>query len=203
VLITPVTLKMRHNPYATAAPPPVPTGELPPQVDVRQMSLFGAGWTLGSLKYLAENGVASATYYETTGWRGVMETAYGSNVPEKFHSFPGGVFPMYHVFADVAEFAGGQIVPTKSSQPLSVEGLILRQGERQRVLLANVTDTPQQVAVAGLPAGVQVRLLDETNAEQAMQAPEEWRGEGSANYATVAGVLTLELRPYAVARIDS
>ena len=52
---------MRHTPYASAAPPPVPAGELPPQVDVRQMSLFGAGWTLGSLKYLAESGVSSAT----------------------------------------------------------------------------------------------------------------------------------------------
>lgn len=202
VLITPVTLKMRYNPYATAAPPPVPAGELPPQVDVRQMSLFGAGWTVGSLKYLAESGVSSATYYETTGWRGVMETAYGSNVPEKFRSFPGSVFPMYHVFADVADFAGGEIVPTQSSQPLSVEGLLVRRGDRRRVLLANVTDSPQQVTVTDLPAQVQVRLLDETNAKQAMQTPEEWRDSDNPSYATVDGMLTLALPPYAVARID-
>ena len=31
------------------------------------MSLFGAGWTAGSLKYLAEGGAHSLTYYETTG----------------------------------------------------------------------------------------------------------------------------------------
>ncbi len=54
VYVSPLTLKMRHNPYATAAEPPTPPGQLPPQVDPRQMSLFGAGWTLGSIKYVAE-----------------------------------------------------------------------------------------------------------------------------------------------------
>ena len=48
------------------------------------MSLFGAAWTLGSLKYLCESETHSLTYYETTGWRGVMEIEFGSNVPEKF-----------------------------------------------------------------------------------------------------------------------
>ncbi len=71
-------------------------GELPPQVDVRQMSLFGACWTAGSFKYLAEAGTQSITFYETTGWRGVMETEAGSPLPELFRSLPGTVFPMYH-----------------------------------------------------------------------------------------------------------
>jgi D-apionolactonase len=131
-----------------------------------------------------------------------METAYGSNAPEKFRAFPGGVFPLYHVLADVAAFVNGQIVPSKSSQPLSVDGMILRQGDRTCILLANLTDSPQQVVVQDLPAQVTVRLLDETNAERAMQTPEEWRGARGAGHKTVAGVLTLDLRPYALARID-
>lgn len=202
VLITPVTLKMRHNPYATAAPPPVPAGELPPQVDVRQMALFGAAWTVGSLKHLAESGAASLTYYETTGWRGVMETAYGSPVREKFRAFPGGVFPLYHVFADVGEFVGGEVIPTTSSQTLQVDGLALHLPGRLRLLLANLTPEPQQVVVEGLPGLVQVRALDETNAEQAMQAPEEFRSSAGESFATTNGQLTLTLRPYAVARVD-
>ena len=36
------------------------------------MSLFAAAWTVGSLAGLAEAGVASITYYETVGWRGIM-----------------------------------------------------------------------------------------------------------------------------------
>src|SRR5205823_13641010 len=70
IAITPITLKPRYNPDA-AGPEPAPRpGELPAAVDPRQPSLFAAGWTVGSLKYVAESGVASATYFETTGWRG-------------------------------------------------------------------------------------------------------------------------------------
>ena len=74
VMVSPITFKMRYNAYATAPPAPTPAGQLPPNVDVRQMSLFGAGWTLGSIAAMAAGGADSATYYETIGWRGVMET---------------------------------------------------------------------------------------------------------------------------------
>jgi hypothetical protein len=69
---------------------------------------------LGSVKYLAEAGAASATYYETTGLRGVMGTE------------PGEVFPLYHAPADIGEFAGGEVRRTVSSDPLRFEGLLLR-----------------------------------------------------------------------------
>jgi hypothetical protein len=120
IAVTPVTLQMRFNPNATAPESELESGQLPSQVDVRQMSLFGAGWTVGSLKYLCESETHSLTYYETTGWRGVMETEYGSPVPEKFYSLRGAVFPLYHVFADIGEFAGGQIMTTSSSNPLKI-----------------------------------------------------------------------------------
>ena len=97
--VSPVTLRPRFNPNATGPEPAAAPDELPPQVDVRQMSLLGAGWTLGSIKYLADGGAASATYYETTGWRGVMETEQGSPLPRRFRSEPGMVFPLYHVLA--------------------------------------------------------------------------------------------------------
>jgi hypothetical protein len=84
IVVSPVTLKMRFNPDASGPELPPAPGQLPRQVDVRQMSLFGAGWTLASMKYLAESGCASVTYYETTGWRGVMETARGSALPDQF-----------------------------------------------------------------------------------------------------------------------
>ncbi len=86
ISVSPITLKMRFNPNATAPEANMKSDQLPPQVDVRQMSLFGAAWTLGSLKYLCESETHSLTYYETTGWRGVMETELGSHLPEKFFS---------------------------------------------------------------------------------------------------------------------
>jgi hypothetical protein len=167
------------------------------------MSLFGAGWTLGSIKYLAECGeVASITYYETTGWRGVMETAQGSPMAEKFRSFAGGVFPLYHVLADVGELAGGEVIAAASSDPLRVEVLVLEQFGRRRVLLANLTVQSQPVTVGGLASQINLRLLDETNAEQAMQESENYRAQAAKVVSAPGGTLTLDLLPYAVARID-
>ena len=203
ILVSPVTLRMRLNPNATAPEPEPAPGELPSRVDVRQMSLFGAGWTLGSLKYLAESGVHSVTFYETTGWLGVMEREEGSPLPDVFRSLPGAVFPMYHVFADVGEFAGGQVVPSTSSAILRVDGLTMRKGDRTRVMLANMTDQEQGVRVVGLGRHVQVRSLDETNAEQAMQSPEAFRARAGEVLPTHAGSCDLVLMPYAVVTIDS
>src|SRR5690606_370583 len=79
LVISPITLRPRINPDATGpAAPPAP-GELPDTVDVRQPTAFAAVWTLGSLSNLAQANVAALTYFETTGWRGVMETDTGTS----------------------------------------------------------------------------------------------------------------------------
>src|SRR5260370_2622078 len=140
-VISAVTLAARNGPYP--AGPPAADG-LPPQVDVRQASLLGAGWTAGSIKYLAESGVNSITYFETTGWRGVIETDARSS-HEGFPSEPGEAFPMYHVFADVAEWKDGAVLPTRSSEPLVAEALPVRHGNRMHVILAHLTAQPPHV----------------------------------------------------------
>ncbi|MEZ4660224.1 MAG: hypothetical protein R2911_21920 [Caldilineaceae bacterium] len=202
--VSPITLAPRFNPNATGpAPEPAP-GELPPPVDPRQMSLFGAGWTLGSLKCLAETGALdSVTYFETTGWRGVMEIAAGSPLPDKFASIPGGVFPLYHLLADVGEFAGTEVVRSQSSQPLHVDGLVLTKEGRTRVLLANFTAQSRQVTVSGLAGAVELRRLDAANAEAAMREPERFRAGVGERLAAAEGRLQFELPPFAVARLDS
>ncbi|MGC8878172.1 MAG: hypothetical protein ACP5R2_03010, partial [Anaerolineae bacterium] len=202
IIVSPVTLRMRINPNATAPEPEPSPGELPPRVDVRQMSLFGAGWTVGSLKYLAESGVHSVTFYETTGWLGVLEREEGCPLPDVFRSFPGAVFPMYHVFADIGEFAGGQVVPSASSATLRVDGLALRKGDKTRVILANLTGQEQSINIIGLGQRVHVRSLDETNVESAMRSPEEFRGQNGKVMIADAGSLELALLPYGIATID-
>jgi hypothetical protein len=202
VQVSPVTLKMRHNPYASGAIAPTPPGELPSQVDPRQMSLFLAGWTAASIKHIAENGASWITYFETTGWRGVMETADGSPVPDKFRSIAGGVFPVYHVLADVGEFRADGVLRSRSSDPLAFDGLALRRGDAVRVLLANLTAESQTVAVRGLLGEVVLRLLDATNAESAMRHPEAFRGAPPESRAVPTAGLLLDLPPYAVVRID-
>jgi D-apionolactonase len=194
--ISTVTLKPRYNPYDKTKRAPAPD-ELPPQVDIRQLSLFGAAWTLGSLKYMAESGgLEYITFYETTGWRGLMEKGSGSALPDKFPSIAGAVFPMYHVFADVAEFIGREVVQSRSSQPLQIESLVLCSNGNQRVLLANMTNEHQTVRLE--QANATYRLLDETNTQQAMTSPEKFR---TGEHKVWTGELTL--LPYALVCIDS
>jgi len=203
IVISPVTLRPRFNPNATG-PEGVPApGELPWQVDVRQMSLFGAAWTVGSMAYLSQSQADSVTYYETTGWRGVMETEKGSPVPAKFRSIPGAVFPLYHVLADAGELPGGEVLKVTPSDALEVAGLAVRKGKRLRVLTANLTDRPIKIKLATPMRGtVEVRRLNEINAVLAMTDPEAFR-EGLGQTAELRdGGLRLELLPYAVARID-
>lgn len=206
VVLTPVTLKPGINPLLYGRDCASPCDELPESVDVRQMSLFGAGWTLGSLKYLALAGAHSVTYYETTGWRGVMETEAGSPLPEAFRSLPGTTFPIYHLLADVGEFAGDEVMRTTSTSPLAVEGLGLINGECGRVLLANLTGSQQMVTVEGLNNGADavasLRRLDETNAELAVTQPEAFRARPGQRQPLSGASLRLALRPYALARLD-
>lgn len=202
--VTPVTFKPRFNPVATAAETRPPSGELPSSVDERQMSLFGAGWTLGSLQALAERGVEHLTYYETTGWRGLMETSGGSPLLEKFRSVPGSVFPLYHVLADAGEFAGGEVVPVNSSAPLEVVGVMLRRGERKRFLAANLTPRVQYMRIHGSRLGPRLRIwkLDEHSAPMAMRRPEEFRRSAGRLVQAVGDLVEVALLPYGYVRAD-
>lgn len=202
VAITPVTLKPPRSPNVMEDELELEANKLPSSVDPRQMSLFGAGWTLNSLKYLAEAGAASLTYYETTGWRGVMATENGSPLPEKFPSLPGCVFPLYHVLADVGAFAGGEVIPVRSSNPLSVDGIVLRKEGVMRLVLANLSGQPQQVRLPKLGRKARLWLLDETNAEMAMSTPATFRERSGEPLDPAATAPTIALRPYAVARVD-
>jgi hypothetical protein len=199
IVISPVTLAARNGPYP-AGPPAADS--LPPAVDFRQVSLLAAGWTAASIKYLAESGVASVTYYETTGWRGVIETDEGSPRPDRFPSRPGQAFPMYHVFADVAEWKGAGVLPTHSSEPLVAEALAVRHKDRVHVIVANLTAQPQRVTVGPFTTKqVQVRLLDSATAPGATTEPASFRSSGTRRPVESSRV-ALSLAPYAVARLD-
>lgn len=144
--ISPVTLKQRFNPVATGQESGVAPDELPPQVDPRQLSLFGAAWTLGSIAALAATDIDSVTFYETTGWRGVMERVHGASLLGRFPSTPGQTFPLFQVFADLAGFK--DFAPVPSTAPTQVVALGLFKASRlTRLFIANLTDQVQRVAV--------------------------------------------------------
>ncbi len=200
--ITPVTLRPRFNPNKLGLPPETISSGLPFEVDIRQTSLLAAAWTLGSLKYLAESGVQSVTFYETDGWLGVMERDEGSPLPEYFHSIPGSVFPLYHVLADIAEFHDGKIAPVYSEFPLKAIGLAVRYEGKNLVLVANLSAENQVVKICGLDAKVRVRKLNEDTVEMAVATPEIFRAQSGEIFDCVGDCLILTMKAKEVVRIS-
>jgi hypothetical protein len=171
LVVTPITLRQRFNPVATGPDTPPLPGELPPQVDPRQAGLLGAAWTFGCLARLAQARVQAITFYETTGWRGVMELDDGPPDPLQFPSIPGAVFPLYHVFAEVGRFAGSEMVPVASSAPRELAGMILRQEAHRALLLANLSPAPVAVDLEAFHDLQSVRQLTSETATEAARDP--------------------------------
>ena len=199
VHVSPVTLSPRFNPNATVPESDADSGTLPSSVDVRQMSLFGAAWLVGSLKYLTQSGAASVTYFETTGWKGVLETEGGS--PEPFRAEPDSVFPMAHVMTWFGGMRGGTMLRSDSTDHLRVDGLAVRKDAWVRILVANTTDVPQEARVLcpGLEGSVRVEVLDGETVKLATTEPRSFRSRKDIqNAETIGGTVSLVLAPYAV-----
>jgi hypothetical protein len=199
VAVSPVTIRPRFWPHGV-----LPDRGIPFQVDARQRALFGAAWTAASLKHLLEAGVSSATYFETIGWRGVVERESGSPAPEHFASSAGLPFPLYHVLADACGWKDrAVIVSAPSSDQLAVEALALRAHEVVHALVANLTPQVQRCSIGPLQVETaSVRVLDEESGQAAGADPESFRARRE-QAAVRAGRLELELAPYAVVRVDA
>jgi len=202
VAISPITLAPRVNFYAADpwARADTPAGELPPSVDPRQSSLYGAAWTAASLAYLARSGVDSVTYYESTGWRGVLERAGGSPLPERFRSVAQWVFPLYHPLADACEWAGAPVVDVNSTSPLRAVAVAVRTPTGLCVLVANLTPQELPVSIARVFGTFARRRLDLETAGIAQSDPGRYRQ--TKQRITATGEIALDLGAYAVIRLD-
>jgi hypothetical protein len=200
--VGPITLRPPFNPNATGPEPKPAPGELPSSVDYRQPSLFAAGWLAGSLNALGNAGVDALTYFETTGWKGLIERRdHPLRVPA-FHSWPGMVFPIYHVLADLGEFHGGEILRVALGDGLRVQALALRDGGRVRVILANMRDEPIAVSL-DVPGAdnATVRRLDDQTVHLGASDPEAFRGSSQPIDAT-NGTVSIDLPPFGLATVD-
>lgn len=193
LIISPVTLRVQ-----LLNQEPLP-GELPANVDVRQSTGIAAAWTLGSIRYLAESNVNRITYFETVGWKGIMASKHGP-VNEKFGVSPGAAYPVYYLLQSVGEFAGGQVRPLESSDASSVVGVALSQKNRARLLLANLTNQSQLVAIKGLGHEAAYWQLKKTASENDAADEAAWAPFVAKQADQATSVL---LPPYGVSRIDT
>lgn len=201
IVVGPITLRPRFNPNATGSDAVLEPGAPPPSVDERQPSLFAAGWLAGSVNALGNAGADALTYFETTGWKGLIERRdHPLRVPG-FHSWPGMIFPIYHVLADIGEFHGGELLPVAVSDALRVQALALRDGQRLRVILANMSDASLQVELT-LPGGeTTVRPLNDETVYLAASEPRAFRASGEP-LGEVKDALTLDLPALGLVTID-
>ena len=181
IFLTPITLRPRPVPES-------PQKDHGP--DARQKTLFGAAWTLGSIIRLAEAGVSGVTYFETTGDCGIMEKN-GARV-----------FPMYQVFADIGEFAGGNVRVFQDENRRTVEACILETKNRKRCLIANMTQEKRDVLIHDPPDTVSVKYLDRKTVSKACLDSDQFRKNPGRKLFSLHGRLRISLGPYAIARID-
>lgn len=147
IRVSPVTIQRRFNANAGNYEE-VYTGKgCPPQVDSRMMSLFGAGWTAISLKYLCEAGIKGVTYYQTVGERGIMQGDFPSEWPEEFPASKGMLFPVFHIFKFILSSKSFRVIQCKSTGVPGVDVLTLSNGTKLRLILVNLTSERQEAIV--------------------------------------------------------
>ena len=172
-IVTPVTL----------APRPRPSAPLPADVHPRHRSLFGAAWTLAMAAHLARAGAASVTFFAGLRELGLHQ--------------PGGLFPLFHVVADVCDCAGGTVL-AGGDDAGDTASLLVRWDSGAVWLAANLSRERRTVRVPVNFVPASLRLLD---CETAAHAATDWRRFRTARR-PAAGALTIELAPFATARVD-
>jgi hypothetical protein len=154
VHVSPVTFRMRWNPNAMT------TDKGSPSFDPRQLSLFGASWTAGSIRTLGLAGADSVTYFDTVGSTGIMEEEHPSLPRELFPSVPGGVFPLYYVFLELGQLQGGEGLKTQSNEPLMANALAVENGGRLLVAISNYMDYEIVTSLRGVEGQVKTKYLE-------------------------------------------
>ena len=134
-----------------------------------------------------------------------MEGPTNSLLPSSFRSIRDAVFPMYHVFADVAAFKGAEVIRAESSDPMSVECLALVKPSGLRLLIANLgaTQVSVQLRLEGLATHADLRVMDEDNVARFMSDPESRRQERADQLIAQDGAIRFGLKPYAIATVDA
>jgi hypothetical protein len=160
-----------------------------------QWELAGAAWTVASVKQLLEAGACSFSYFDAIGPRGVVAAdGEGASTDQQ-------VSPIYHVLADLGDWRTTVLVHSTSSDPLTVETLVVRSERGAHALIANLTGDAQPCSLPSPAGSVGLRALEECALADALGEPEAYR-EARTTLRVDDALLHVELSPYSVLRID-
>lgn len=198
IAVTPITLKPRFNPDAPDEDNALTTpASLPDNVDARQMALIAAAWTLASVGQLGEAGATSATYFETVGWRGLLEPDPPPPREAAFPAVPGMLFPVYRVLAELAPRSGLEMLECRSSHPLEVEAIQIAEPPWVVVLVANLTPRRTKVELGPIGANPTIRRLNADTVRRHLLATDglrdRWDSLGGGS-----GAMELELSGFEI-----
>jgi hypothetical protein len=196
----PSTIPARINPYgASSAENPNNERVCLSKIDPRQRALFGAAWSIGYLGAWAKGALDAVTLGATTGSAGMIYRKTDHAQPYYDDLAKGGIYPVYHVIADLAKASGARQIATTVSAESAVAALAYRGKDGPVLWLANLTPQAQTVRVGGFGGAAKVAVLDEGSFAKATTDSAFLEKSGKR----VAKVGTVALRPYAVTRISA
>ena len=199
IWVSPVNIQRRFNANLENFEHPIGGDSLPHQADARLMSLFGAGWSAISLKYLSESGLNGCTYFETVGERGLFQGETDSRWQFEYPSVAGMVFPVFHIFKFILANKGFQVMKSQSSQPLFVDSIVLRDGLEIRAVIVNFTASHQIVEILGCQGDWNVKSLDIDSLALAVSNP-LWLNNVTGKKFNLRN--NLSLSPFSISFID-
>jgi hypothetical protein len=161
IRISPVNIQRRFNANTSNYGKTESETNFPSCADSRLMSLFGACWTAGSLKYLFEGGINCATFFETVGERGIIQGDFSSRWPDEFQSFKGMLFPVYFVLKFILANKSFRTIESISSHPLNVDSLVISDANHLKMILINFTSEIQNVNIKGFKGEFSMKRLSE------------------------------------------
>lgn len=154
VAANPITLQIQSG----GGPRPPDAHPWPPSVDARQPGKVAASWTLGSIAELAGAGAHIAVYYETVGWRGLMERDDGPIAG--YPSLPGQLFSVYGLFRDMADLRSWRLQQILRGDQ-RVACLCFSSGDRRTLLISNLSASVTTVRVSEDDSAGRRVLLEE------------------------------------------
>jgi hypothetical protein len=168
IWISPVNIKRRFNANIENYENPASDDVFPPQADSRLMSLFGACWTAGSIKYLSGSGARGITFFETAGERGIIQGDLDSRWPSEFKTVKGMIFPVYHLFRWLMNDRSFRLMHGTSSRPLMVDCLALSNGTQIKMAVSNYTSSKQKTLIHGFSGETKIKILNAQSYSEAV-----------------------------------